>query len=321
MTTQFIKDMDIVEYHNKKDYLSKTMLKDLADCPAIFKYKYHDGGKTPPTKSLRLGSAVHTLALEPELWKAGYHVMPETYFNDKGEEKSLRHDIRMQAVQDQYFAAGYDVFKDESQNWQVLETKKSKVILTKKEFEQIESMANALIKDRTACALLSGAGYVESSIFWEKEHTENESGKKMLINKRTRPDLLRNDGVIVDLKTAASVKPDMFFKSSSDLCYDLSVALAFEGYNELHGKDPDNYVFVCVESTAPFLISIFESTKPMDDTMVQTSFLEYGQAHLESLIQLYMNCTLTNKWRGYQESIGTMSVPPWALNNFIQKGF
>ena len=104
---QFYKNMPIDEYHGHRDVLSKSGLGKFADCPARFKHLYLDGNEPPPTKSLRMGNAVHVLALEPELWKEGYHIMPSSYFNDKGEKKLWRNDSRMQVVQDQYLCKNH----------------------------------------------------------------------------------------------------------------------------------------------------------------------------------------------------------------------
>lgn len=311
--------MPIEEYHSKKDYLSKSMLGDFADCPARFKHMHIDNAQPKQTKSLRLGSAVHTLALEPELWQGGYHVLPATYYNKDGEEQPFRNDLRMDVVQDQYQAAGYEVFKDDDKKWQIKENEKSKVILTKKEFELVEKMANALAKDNYAVSILKASGFVESSIFFDYEIEDPLTGEIIKIPMRCRPDLTRNDSVLADVKIAQSVKPEFFNKSAYDYHYDLSVAISFAGYESYHGKPADNYVFVAVESVEPFLVECFESIKPMDE-LSGISYLDYGRAHLDALLRDYVQCKRENIWPGYQRKIGSMTVPHWALNKYIQKG-
>lgn len=313
--------MPIQDYHAETAYKSKSMLCELADCPARYNYIYNQGGVKPKTKSLRLGNAVHVLALEPELWNAGYHVLPTTYFDDKGVQKEFRQDKRMQSYQDEMFAAGYDAVRDEETGKvkDFVPSAKAKTIITVKEKEIVERMAEAVLKHPTARALLGSPGYVESSIFWEVEEEDEETGVKRIIKKRCRPDDTKNNGLLLDIKTAASVKPEFFFKSASELHYDLSPALSFEGYTALHGKEPDNYVFIAVENVEPHLVEIYESTKPMED-MNGLSYLEYGQAHLNHLMKKLINCEASNIWPGYQDGIGTMRLPDWQVRKYFEKG-
>lgn len=320
MKPQFYKDMGITEYHAQTEYLSKSMLKEFADCPARFKYQYLDGGKGKESKSLRMGNAVHTLALEPELWKAGYHILPNTYFNDKGEEKAFKNDIRMQVVQDEYQAAGWVVEKcPKTKAWMAKESAGSKVIISKSEYETIERMANALAKDTYAVSLLKTPGYVESSIFFDMEVEDPETGEVVKVPMRCRPDKTGNDGLLVDLKIARSVKPGLYYNDAFNYLYHLSVAVSFAGYEALHGKPPEEYAFVCVESEQPHIVECFGSTKPMDE-LTGLSYLDYGRIHLNHLLQQYVVCKRTGVWPSYQRGIGNMEIPQWALRRFVDKG-
>ncbi len=320
MKPQLHKTMPIDEYHAQKDFLSKSMLKDFADCPARFKYLHIDGGEKKKTKSLRLGNAVHTLALEPELWESGYHTLPKTYYNDKGKESAFKNDIRMQVVQDEYQKAGYEVAKNpETKKWEATETGKSKVILTQDERATVESMAAALAKDTYAVSLLKTPGYVEASIFFEIEVEDPETGELVKVPMRTRPDKTGNDGLLTDVKIARSVKPAFFYKDAFDLSYHLSVAISFAGYEALHGKPPEEYAFACVESGRPHIVECFGSTKPMDE-LTGLSYLDFGRLHLMELLQQYVVCKRTGVWPSYQREIGSMNVPQWALRRFIEKG-
>lgn len=272
-----LKEIPILEYHRSPG-LSKSMISVLDDCPTRFKYQYLDGGKKEETASLRLGNAMHVLALEPELWKSGYHVLPE------GHRKDARTEKHKEQVD---IAAGRTMLKQE-------------------EFETVEGMADALVKNPFALSLLKAPGRVEASIFWEFDG----------INMRCRPDFMRNDGLIVDLKTARSVKPEFFFKDAYNYHYDLSVALTTMGYEELYGKIPDNYIFLCIESEPPYLIEAYESYRsPVDgDGMpLGPSYLDKGRERLDKLISIYKGCVLSGVWPGYVGKIRAMEVPRWAI--------
>lgn len=284
------KNLRIEDYHNNREYLSKSMLSKIDDCPARFNYLFNEGGAPKATPSLRMGNAIHVLALEPKLWKSGYHVTPETYFDDKGKEKPWRNDKRMQVYKDEMEKAG------------------DKIMLSHDDYKTVETMANALAKNNFACSLLKPKGYVESSIFWKDE----ETGLKL----KCRPDLMRNDSLIVDLKMARSVKPAFFNKDAFNFRYDISVALTARGYKALYGKEPDNYVFLCIEPEAPHIIECFESYQPMDGSGL--SYKDIGEIRLSKLLDTYKKCKESGKWPAYQDKIGTMRAPHWAVKQIIE---
>lgn len=320
MTAHHYKDMTMDEYQSSTDAQSKSMLSELADCPARYKHRYIDGNAKPKTEALHIGSAVHTLALEPEKWKAGYYVMPTTYFNDKGEKKPWRNDKRMKVYQDAMLEAGYDMQKDEDEGLIFNPGPKAKLVLDTADYQMIEQMAESLTKDPFALSLLKAPGYVESSVFWDQVYTDPDSGEVTTIKMKMRPDLMRNDGVMPDIKTARSVNPDIFFRDSLENNYDLSVAISFAGYEALHGKEPDNYVFVAIEKEAPFLVSCFETVMPMGEVS-NLSYLDYGRAHLNHLLKKYIDCKKTGVWPGYVDKIETMKIPNWAMQKFMMDGF
>lgn len=266
-----------------------------------------------------MGNAVHTLALEPDLWESGYHVLPATYYDTEGKKKAFKNDIRMQVVQDQYQQAGYTIEKGEDKKWAAQAGVGAKVILTQSEYANVENMANSLAKNNFACSILQAPGYVESSIFFDYEVENPETGETEIVKMRTRPDLMRNDSLLADVKIAKNVKPDLFFKDSFYYHYDLCVAVAFAGYEALYGSEPDNYVFTAVEQKEPFLVECYESRLPMDDLSGLT-YLDYGRAHLDALLKRYVVCRANNVWPSYQTKIGGMKVPYYQIRKFIEEG-
>lgn len=274
--TQFIKNMPMDEYHAHNS-LSKSMFSELDDCPARFKYRYIDGNKRAETDSLRLGKAVHTLALEPHMWKTEYAV--------------FEGDLRKSADKEEYaelLASG-------------------RTIIRSAQMEQIEGMANSIVKNPIALALLKSEGYAEASIIWDDDD----------LTFRCRPDYLRNDGLIVDLKTCKSAKPSIFGKDAWNYHYDVSVALTTRGYKAHFGKEPDNYVFLCVEVEAPYIIECYETYAPMDE-FTGLSYLEVGEMRLNKLIETYRKCKAADHWPAYSGKIETMRAPSWALKGTIE---
>lgn len=273
---ELLKSLPMEEYHADRSRLSKSMISDFADCPARFKHRYIDDNPREETDSLRVGKAIHTLALEPELWAAEYVVLDVDKRTKAGKEE-----------------------------WAEAEAS-GKTILRQKQYEDIEGMANALTRNPLALALLKSPGYVEATIHWDHEG----------IPAKCRPDFLRNDGLIIDLKTCRSAKPSLFHRDAENYHYALSVALTCSGYESLHGKPADNYVFLCVETEAPYIIECYESMAPMDEVSGLT-YLEYGRYHLEALLNRYRECLAANHWPTYSGKIEPMKAPAWAVNKAI----
>lgn len=272
MTAIFHKDMSMETYQKSTDYLSKTMLSVGADCWAKFKYQFVDGNyESKDTPSLRIGSAVHTLALEPDKFAADYYILPEDYDGRTKEGKILKAEA------------------DES----------GKTVLKFQEIKDILGMAEAIKRHPLALGLLESPGYVESSIFWEQD------GMKF----KCRPDLMRNDGLIVDLKTCRTAHPRMFSRDAYNFKYDISVALTCRGYQALHGKMPEEYVFLCIETEAPYIISCFTS---FSATEFSPSVLEIGNRRLDRVLDDYRECAASGIWPEYQNIIAPLSLPSYA---------
>lgn len=272
MTAVHKKELPMSEYQAATDYISKTMLSEGSDCWAKFKYKFVDGNyQNQETTSLRNGSAVHTLALEPEKFEAEYYVLPEDYDGRTKSGKAL-----MAEAQDS-----------------------KRTVLKYNDVKDVINMAKSIKDNPLGIGLLKSAGYVESSIFWE------DDGVKF----KCRPDLMRNDGLIVDIKTCRSANPRIFASDAWKFKYHLSVALTCRGYQALYGKMPEEYVFLCIESEAPHVISCFSS---FQQTEYSESILDIGNRHLDKLIAEYKQCRDTDVWPAYQNIIKPLSLPSYA---------
>lgn len=284
----FITDeYDIEEYHALGDIkkygddaiLSKSQLAEM-ECPAKFKYKYIDGGKDDEKDYLNVGNAVHTLALEPDLFHDRFYILPE----------GMRRDKRMKAYQDEIEAAG------------------KRKMITHNDFQDIEGMAKSLSSNRTALSLLDTSGKIEPSIFWNDE----ETGVKL----RCRPDFYRDDGLVVDLKTCNSAEPMKFFRDAFNFHYDMSVGMTCDGIKMLTGKMPDNYVFLVIEKKPPYIIEAYDSFRPWDkEDITKFTYYDAGQYRFRKMLEKFVECKKSGHWHGYQNKITPMSVPAYEMRN------
>jgi hypothetical protein len=269
--TAELRNNTIDQYHQKDGYISKSVLSDIIDCPAVFKHWHVDNNVKPQKDHLNIGNAVHTLAIEPELFNQRYHVLPE----------AIRRDKRSAAYIEQVQIAA------------------ERTIITFNDYESIHAMAMALKTDRTAKILLSRTGKIEHSIYW----TCPKTGLKF----KCRPDQMGDDGVIVDIKTDRDVRPHKFKWQSREYCYDMSVALTYRGYEALYGKPPEEYIFLLVDKEAPHIVQAYNTFRTADDSV--RSVLDEGNDRLDKAINKLLECQKTGIWPAYFDGIQPLSVP------------
>lgn len=278
-------DMSNEEYHALSSFgvVSKSMLAEM-ECPARFKWFYIDGHKEQDQDHVNLGSAVHTLALEPEKFHDRFYIIP----------KGQRRDKRTDAYKKCMAEAG------------------ERIMITHDDHETMRFMAESLAGNKLARAILEGDGKIESSIIWR----DHETGEIL----RCRPDFLRDDGLIVDIKTTHSAEPRLFERTAFNLHYDVSAAMTSDGVWSLNGKKPDNYVFLICETKPPFTVQVRDCFRPWDDGGFNSlSYYEAGHYRFRKLLNRYIECKQSGEWPGYQQTIEPMAVPRYGMME-LEKG-
>ena len=180
------------------------------------------------TPSLRWGSLVHTIILEPQLVGSEWAVMPEGLDKGKG-AKAREEEFELASI--------------------------GKEIVSHDEYVQLCNIAKAVQEDTEAASLLAGAGVNESSYFWTDEATG--------IPMRCRPDRYREDGLLVDVKTTVSIEHYAFRRSVWDYGYDRQAALYQDGIEAMTGRKPIGFAFIAIEGKeAPeIFVQVFVMTE------------------------------------------------------------
>ncbi|MBP3044860.1 PD-(D/E)XK nuclease-like domain-containing protein [Arthrobacter jiangjiafuii] len=169
--------------------------------------------------------------------------------------------------------------------------------LLTKEMAQIEAMRDSVMLHEVAGLHFIGHK-AEQSIFWE------EDGLML----KCRPDAWK-PGTIVDLKTTVDASPNSFSKTAFDFGYFMSAAHYIDGVKAATGEDV-KFVFVNVEKTAPYLVSVVE----LDDYT-----LDCGRQMLDRAKRIYRECTETGKWPGYPavEPVGLPAYANYQLDDLL----
>lgn len=268
-------DLSLEDYHGDKDWLSKTGWNYLIDCPARFR-AWRDGLlEKKETESMRIGTAAHAYVNEYEKFVRAYHVMPDSIVRNAA-QAPYKMQLRI--------AAGREILKE-------------------KELERVVAIGKALKDDPRGRILLEPPTDIERSFFWRDPITG--------IRNKSRPDVLRSDDVVVDLKVTADVQPEAFSKTAWGFGYDLSVALTARVFEGVTGRPLQGYIFLAIEKGSPHLVEAYDAFAPFDPTGL--TYLKVGEYRLQQAIELYQSCSESGIWPGYSNEVNPMKVPDFRL--------
>ena len=209
-----IYDMSNEEYHLDPSLSASGAKKIAMESLADFKY-----GEYQPSAAFDVGSATHTLILEPHrsntVWCG-----PET-----------RRGKAWTDAKDDADAAGA-------------------ILLTESDYALAKNMADAVRANAAAAALLSGDLVCEASVFAIDANTN--------VNMRCRPDAWRKDiAALIDVKTTVDSSPAGFAKQAANFGYHIQDqfyrrCMAFDGH------EIDRFIFIAVQKKAPFKVGVYE---------------------------------------------------------------
>ncbi len=215
--------MSNAEYH-ADPAISKSDLDLINRSPAY--YKYVKENPREQTAAMLLGSVVHKLVLEPDIFAAEYAVCPAT-------------DRRTKAGKEIY-QAFIDGLHEGVE------------VITEDVYKTAQAMAESVKNHPIAARLLQG-GQAENSYFWD------ESGVKC----KCRPDYLRTDlKCVIDLKTTQNASPESFVKSAYDYRYHVQAAWYLRGLKAC-GIDVENFIFIAVEKEPPYTVCVYTADELM----------------------------------------------------------
>jgi hypothetical protein len=203
------------EYH-RHPAVGSSGLKLVLRSPAHFKEELDR--PSPPTPSMRMGSALHTAILEPELFQKNTAVCPK--FSGKGSREATA-------------------------TW--MKENEGKLILRADEVDVIDGVLLSLEKHRTARELLKD-GRAEESFFWQDPATG-------LVCK-ARPDYWK-DGMLIDVKSTINASPVDFPKQIANLNYHLQAAFYLDGVSAVLGEPFQEFILVAVEKDPPYAVAAY----------------------------------------------------------------
>jgi len=261
--------MDNTAYH-AHPAVSKSHLDLIARSPLHYWARYLDPDCEAPlsTPQMRLGTALHTHVLELSRWDEEIAVAPAINRMTK-------------AGKEEWAAFVADAA--------------SKTVISADDAAQVMAMGRAIMRHPAAAMLLGLPGKAETTHMWTDASTGLEC--------KCRPDWLTNDGtIVVDLKTTKSASIQGFKRSIADYRYHVQAGWYLHGIEQATGKRPDQFIFICVESSAPYACAVYAA----DAEMIERG---HDQA-MRDLAKLAV-CKAADHWPSYSDQIETISLPGW----------
>lgn len=172
--------------------------------------------------------------------------------------------------------------------------------LTRPEHAQVAAMTEAVLNHPLAAALLAD-GQPELSVFT----TDPETGVEL----RTRPDWIGS--VIVDLKTTVNANPADFDRIAWTYHYEQQAAWYLDEVARAGIiPDDDRLLFVNVEKSPPYLVSVTE---------LDAEALRIGRTRNREAINTYARCLATDTWPGYPAVEHLVPLPIYAALQYAEE--
>jgi exodeoxyribonuclease VIII len=215
-----VHDISNEQYHAASG-VSRSKLMLLDKSPYHFWYEVYSGQAAyrEATPAMNVGSAFHTLLLEPAKFNDEFIISP------KIDRRTTQGKI------------DYEAFLKDSQG---------KIVLSDDQFEKVRDMVSQVSGHEIVTTLLDEAVF-EQSIFW----TDIETG----IQFKARPDIWSSK-MIVDLKTTQDAALFKLQRSALEYGYYLQAGMAFEACKAI-GKPFDMFVILAVEKEMPHVPAVY----------------------------------------------------------------
>lgn len=262
-------------YHSVSSGWSSSFLKQMHEVsPAKAIYDRRNPKK--PTDSMRLGTAVHSLVMEPDKFYEDNIIIDSAYWK---------------AVQE------------------AMDSHPEKNVITVEQQQQAEKMA-ANVLSHPYLKLLFSDGIAESSIYqWYNgvAHDDFTQYREMI---KCRPDFIpRGYPILIDLKTARDASYSGFAEACVKFYYHLSAAMyqfLANGCTQLLDYQGvaafTNFIFVVVESQPPYQCAWYELSP--DDTQFGLTLFERAMYKIHRAKQ--------DKWPPYNVERQFLELPAYS---------
>ncbi len=265
-------DMDFV--------ISRSELLEFYYCSSRWIRGYKDDEDEEKTKSLNWGSLMDTLLLDQERFEDKYAITPETYINDKGEEKPWNWNSKS------------------CKDWR--DQQSGKETIKPDMMENVNSAIRRIGEDKIITDVLLKSKFQVMVI---GEYHDEETG--LIIPCKALIDLLPPDESIVDFKTCKSAHQKAWKNQVYQYGYHFQAAFYMDLYNSACPDDKrDEFKFILQENYKPW-----ETGR----RLLSEEFMTIGRVNYEYALRLYCQCLATKVWPGYDDKEDSNAINGWTI--------
>lgn len=239
--------------------VNQSRLKKLAKANTPRHFKASLDKPEPDKGEFAFGRALHTLLLEPEKFDESVLVWKDTASR----------------------AEKYKKFALENPG---------KDIILASEAESLPLMADAFRTHPLSRGILNGARK-EVTIFWADAVTN--------MGCKARLDILHEDGVVYDIKTARDASLMGFAYDAKSYGYDRQAAWYLDAATAAFGEKFTKFGFVVLEKEEPFEVQVFYCDE---------ASIERGRQKNARDLAVYAHCLRTGIWPGYPQTVQTLTI-------------
>lgn len=259
-------------YHKSAGY-SKTTLHLIHKSSALAVWNR----KAPrePSEAAEVGTAVHTLLLEPDEFDKRYLIMPEGMT------------LRSKAGQ------------AELERLQAIAKKTGQDVLMFDDAEKAKTMSKSLLAHPDADALLNHPGHSELTYVW----IDSDTGLLCKCRADRKPTL---PGITVDVKTIDRI--DRIDHTFLTLGYHMQDAFYSDGIEQCTGEPNDAFIFLFVAKTREM------GRYPVRVVTATADMVEAGRHSYKQALSKVLECEAKNNW-GHVETLNLNHKLRWMNGN------
>lgn len=270
-----IAGLDEAEYH-AHPALSSTGARLLLDSPARFRYRQTH--PEAPRTEFDIGSAAHA--------------------------KVLGVGAPIVAIPDELLASNGAISTVAAKAFVAEARAQGQIALKAAVVANVNAMSEAVLAQPTARAFIERAGIAEASVF----ATDPATGVQLRARFDFLPQQSKHQTVTVDLKsTAKAASPAQFARTVADHGYEVQEGHYLDTYGLVTGDTDAAMVFVAVEKTPPYLVSV---------NQLNLEFREMGRVKARKAREIFRECTDTDTWPGYDIGVQIIQPPMYSVYDF-----
>lgn len=296
---QFYDDIPNPLYHAGPG-CSSSNLKQVAQSPAHYwTLKHHP---KPSTPTMILGTQLHCLVLEPDVFAQTYVLEPS---DAPRRPTRAQMNAKKPSPESLHAIAYWREFDVENEGKQIIDNKPGEdPFWSPGDWDRLHRIRDSILAHPIASCFLQHF-IPERSMYWHERIAVRLPGGEIEINELAKArfdgiDLMHNIGF--DLKTAADASYSGFTRAVVDFGYHISRQWYMRG-QAATGHALQEFVFIVAEKEPPYAVGVYT---------VDQRFQSLADSLIRVYLETYSRCRELNEWPAYPIDVRELQTPRYA---------